>query len=259
MTRIGDGSRNLPINSDSGIQETKSTTPEQSAAKQTESAVQHETPHRSSAKEASHKKAELNLGEAIQRSALHGLIKEASATRPQSSTVIQGTSGNDQVHVSKAPGLLGSLGLYEVNVNGKIQHMTKKQLEASTIKTGAGNDTVVIDSNVKANVHVNGGSGNDVIVGGGGNDFLEGGRGDDIIVGRGGDDVIKGGRGNDTIYGGAGNDVIQGGRGNDKLHGGRGKDHIDGGQGADQATGGPGIDDIKLDWADYFKTEKKDK
>lgn len=30
-------------------------------------------------------------------------------------------SGNDNVHISKAPGLLGALGLYEVNINGNTQ------------------------------------------------------------------------------------------------------------------------------------------
>ena len=260
MSRIGEGPRNLPINTDSGIQETKSTTPEQSSvAEKTNSALQHETPHQGSAKEASHKKAELNLGEMFQRSALNGLLEEASSRRAQNSNVIRGTSGDDSVHVSKASGLLGALGMYEVNVNGKTQYMTKQQLEASTIKTGAGNDTVVVDSNVQANIHVDGGSGNDVIIGGRGKDLLEGGSGNDVIAGRGGADVIKGDSGDDLILGGAGNDVIQGGRGKDNLNGGRGNDLLDGGQGADQATGGPGIDNIKLDWADYLKAEKKDK
>jgi hypothetical protein len=62
---------------------------------------------------------------------------------------------------------------------------------------------------------LNGGGGNDVIVGSRSNDTLIGGSGDDIILGRGG---------NDAIYGGAGADAYLFGRGDgwDTIHGGDG-------------------------------------
>jgi Ca2+-binding RTX toxin-like protein len=171
--------------------------------------------------------------------------------------------GNDNVHISQAPGLLGALGLYEVNINGNVQYMTKQQLENTNFHLGAGNDTLVVDSNVKANIHADGGSGNDVLIGGNGNDVLSGGSGNDVIAGRGGNDRIDGGRGNDWLFGGNGNDVITGGpgndhiyggNGNDALFGGRGNDVIDGGRGNDLLVGGAGLDwlnggpgfDIKL-------------
>ena len=135
---------------------------------------------------------------------------------------VYGTSGDDNVHISKAPGLLGALGLYEVNVNGNISFMTKNQLEHTDFKLGAGNDTLVVDSNVTANIHAEGGSGNDVMIGGSGNDVFDGGRGDDFIDGRGGNDQIAGGRGDDVLVGGNGNDVLIGGQGWDKLFGGPG-------------------------------------
>ena len=37
--------------------------------------------------------------------------------------------GNDNVHISKADGLAGLLGLYEVNINGQKQYMTEAQLK----------------------------------------------------------------------------------------------------------------------------------
>jgi Ca2+-binding RTX toxin-like protein len=192
---------------------------------------------------------------------------------------VYGTSGDDNVHISKAPGLLGALGLYEVNVNGNVSYMTQQQLENTNFQLGAGNDTLVVDSNVKADITANGGSGNDVMVGGGGDDNLSGGRGNDIIAGRGGNDCIdggkgndwlfggkgndtlkggdgrdylSGGRGNDHLFGGRGNDTLNGGQGSDCLHGGRGHDKLDGGPGHDHNHGGPGFDQVKFDWADLF-------
>jgi Ca2+-binding RTX toxin-like protein len=159
--------------------------------------------------------------------------------------------GNDNVHISKAEGLGGLLGLYKVDINGQTQYMTKQQLENTNFNLGAGNDTLVVDGNVNANIHANGGSGNDVMIGGNGNDVLKGGSGNDFIAGRGGNDHIEGNRGNDVLLGGNGNDHVEGGRGNDYvsggngndwLQGGRGNDHLDGGRGNDFLQGGPGWD-----------------
>lgn len=182
------------------------------------------------------------------------------------SNTVNGTAGDDSVHVSKADGLLGSLGLYEVNVNGNVQYMTKQQLENTDFQLGAGNDTLIVDNNVKADITAHGGSGNDVMIGGGGNDRLSGGSGKDTIAGRGGNDCINGGSGNDWLSGGAGNDringgrgndVLLGGRGNDTLNGGRGNDKLDGGKGHDHNHGGPGLDQVKFDWADLFHTASR--
>jgi Ca2+-binding RTX toxin-like protein len=46
---------------------------------------------------------------------------------------------------------------------------------------------------------------------------LDGGSGDDSLVGSQGNDLLLGGDGNDTVSGGAGSDVIEGGAGNDTL------------------------------------------
>jgi Ca2+-binding RTX toxin-like protein len=141
--------------------------------------------------------------------------------------------GDDFVHISKAEGLAGLLGLYKVEINGQTQYMTKQQLENTQFNLGAGNDTLLVDANVKADIHANGGTGNDVMIGGAGNDHFQGGRGDDVLVGRGGNDHLEGGRGNDWLFGGAGNDHLDGGRGNDFLKGGNGFDTLHGGPGWD--------------------------
>jgi Ca2+-binding RTX toxin-like protein len=186
---------------------------------------------------------------------------------PQSITIgnnLYTGAGDDFVHISKADGLAGLMGLYKVDINGQTQFMTKQQLENTNFHLGAGNDTLVVDSNVKVGIHADGGSGNDVMIGGGGNDLLQGGSGNDFIAGRGGNDFIDGGRGNDIllggdgndfVFGGSGNDYISGGRGNDWLDGGRGNDYIDGGPGNDVLIGGPGWDTLHggpgFDWKFY--------
>ncbi|QID17096.1 retention module-containing protein [Nitrogeniibacter mangrovi] len=62
---------------------------------------------------------------------------------------------------------------------------------------------------------------------------LDGGGGNDILVGTDLVDTLNGGDGNDTLYGGGGNDTLNGGDGNDLLVGGAGNDTLTGGLGAD--------------------------
>jgi Ca2+-binding RTX toxin-like protein len=147
---------------------------------------------------------------------------------------IQGSSGSDLVMIDKASGLAGMLGLYEVNVNGQTQYMTQQELENTQFNLGGGDDVLIASQDVKANVNVQGGHGDDVIVTGGGND------------------KVRGGMGNDTIYTGSGHDQANGGHGDDWLHGGSGNDSLNGGRGADQIDGGSGNNKVKRDLQDLF-------
>lgn len=71
---------------------------------------------------------------------------------------------------------------------------------------GRGNDFLIAPDRQRG--LLNGGSGNDSLVGGGEGDLLRGGPGNDSIEGAGGDDRIRGGRGKDVLRGGGGNDTI---------------------------------------------------
>ena len=62
------------------------------------------------------------------------------------------------------------------------------------------------------------GSGDDVIVGGGGNNKVISGAGNDRIFTYGGDDIIEAGEGDDEVWGSGGSDLIDGGEGNNKLY-----------------------------------------
>jgi Ca2+-binding RTX toxin-like protein len=72
--------------------------------------------------------------------------------------------------------------------------------------------------------------------------YVDGGAGDDTIIGSQFNDDLRGGDGNDQLFGGLGNDVLTGGAGNDMLHGGAGDDTLTGGTGIDQLFGGEGND-----------------
>ncbi len=117
-----------------------------------------------------------------------------------------------------------------------------------------GNDELIGDANVfdptAAPVGIpvadklNGGVGDDFIVGEQDNDELIGGQGaaEDILWGTADDDGIVGGNGDDELHGGFGDDVLQGGNGNDYLMGDHGDDDLSGGNGADFFDGGFGFD-----------------
>lgn len=65
--------------------------------------------------------------------------------------------------------------------------------------------------------NVQGGSGNDILLGSGGNNSLSG---------NGGNDSLSGGAGSDSLYGAAGNDTLDGGASTDLLNGGAGSDTV---------------------------------
>ena len=109
---------------------------------------------------------------------------------------------------------------------------------------GDGNDTIVGRG---GNDELDGGAGNDRLIGSIESDFISGGEGDDIISGGGGFDGLFGGAGNDRIIGGADNDFMQGEDGDDILVGFAGNDELVGGLGDDRLIGGDGNDFLEGD------------
>ncbi|MDO8416668.1 MAG: calcium-binding protein, partial [Agitococcus sp.] len=119
-----------------------------------------------------------------------------------------------------------------------------------------GNDTLV---GLTAPNQIDGGLGDDVIMGQDSSDVLFGDFGNDELHGNGGNDNILGGTGNDSIFGGTGDDgyfydvnykrvVFAGGlrgeEGDDYLDGGDGQDYLDGGSGNDSLHGGADNDSL---------------
>lgn len=127
---------------------------------------------------------------------------------------------------------------------------------------------------------LNGGSGNDYIVGNGGNDVVIAGAGNDIVYGNKELDTLSGGAGNDVLYGGQnagtptpaddgvarqldgveqlyggdGDDLLYGNYGAEVMFGENGQDTLFGGQGADTLDGGAGADVLNGNRGDDFLT-----
>jgi Ca2+-binding RTX toxin-like protein len=107
------------------------------------------------------------------------------------------------------------------------------------LRGGDGNDQVVGGSGFD---DINGNPGNDTITSGAGDDWALGGQGNDNISGEDGNDLVLGNLGADSLTGGAGNDTVRGGQGDDTLSGGAGNDWLSGDLGSDTMTGGAGAD-----------------
>lgn len=109
----------------------------------------------------------------------------------------------------------------------------------NTIDGGAGNDIII------------GGEQADLIYGGKGNDYIYGGDGRNAIYGGANNDVIVGGYDNDRLFGDAGNDVIYGLDDYDVIDGGAGNDHLWGGKGPDSIETGKGNDTVYFEGTQF--------
>jgi Ca2+-binding RTX toxin-like protein len=102
-----------------------------------------------------------------------------------------------------------------------------------------GNDALV---GLNGDDHMSGGSGSDTLFAHGGNDTMSGDSGNDSLYGGDGDDTMEGGEGSDFLMGEAGSDRLSGGVGDDYLYGFEDNDSLDGGDGDDYLDGGSGND-----------------
>ena len=153
-------------------------------------------------------------------------------------------------------------GNVQVTVNGTVTVAPTKASDVTRLRVQAnGNFANVLNLSevTKPNfpllkrVSINGGDGNDTIIGSAKNDVIDGGAGDDFIKGGSGSDNISGGGGNDKSLGGSGNDTISGGAGNDNCAGQAGDDVLVGDEGDDKLDGGVGTDTIKAEGFDGYK------
>jgi len=132
------------------------------------------------------------------------------------SVTVNGTKGNDVIEVQSQNGALVVTGLPEVvTVSGS------ESIDALIVSGGAGNDTLSAATLPADNVTLtlDGGAGNDTIIGSQGADSLFGGDGNDIVTGGRGNDTALLGNGNDTFIWnpGDGSDLVEGQAGTDTL------------------------------------------
>jgi Ca2+-binding RTX toxin-like protein len=152
-------------------------------------------------------------------------------------TVIDAGKGDDLINIHTNPN-----GSVDVTINGEVHSFSEEEAKNLEVRGGKGNDTIICtgeaDKRTFFGIPIGDNNPNLTIDGGKGDDFIMGSCGDDVIKGGKGNDFIMGGDGNDTIHGGRGNDFVHGGDGNDKVYGDQGRDDVYGGQGKDWVQGG---------------------
>jgi Ca2+-binding RTX toxin-like protein len=155
---------------------------------------------------------------------------------------IDGTDGEDQIWVNYVGGYdnirIAAIGGDSAN---RLQLPTS-QIAEIHFQAKDGDD--LFRNNTHRQSFVDGGLGNDLLVGGWVDDVLNGNDGNDHIVGRFGSDILNGDSGNDILRGGHDNDIIMGSEGDDRVIGGSGTNTIDAGSGSDIVFGGSGPDTI---------------
>jgi Ca2+-binding RTX toxin-like protein len=122
--------------------------------------------------------------------------------------IVNGTAGNDTIKIERSGGV--------ITVNGLAAQVTIAHAEGANdtlTVNGLGGDDTIDASALPANainLVLNGGDGNDQIIGSAGNDTVIGGRGNDVaLMGKGDDTFVwNPGDGSDTVEGQAGTDTL---------------------------------------------------
>jgi RTX calcium-binding nonapeptide repeat (4 copies) len=136
-----------------------------------------------------------------------------------------------------------------------ISHYAVGDVQSITVNALDGNDSITVEPGPGIAVTVNGGTGNDTIVGGAGPETLNGDSGNDQIFAGGGNNTVTDGTGNDLVdltensaplayTTGGGNDTVLGSSFNDTLVGSSGSDRLEGRGGNDSLTGAAGNDTL---------------
>jgi hypothetical protein len=142
----------------------------------------------------------------------------AAVTVAGGTLVVTGTDGDDVVVVD-----FGNPDSVGVDLDGVRQSVARRAFGAISVSLRSGDDTFRV---------ISGGSALTdsalVVDGGNGDDHLLGGAGADVLVGGRGDDVVDGGAGKDTELLGSGDDVAAWlpGEASDEVDGGRGRDTL---------------------------------
>ena len=143
-----------------------------------------------------------------------------------------------------------------VGTEGVTLNLAQAEIEVAVGGTG---DDILIGGG-RSSIFIRANDGDDIVIGGAANDALSGENGFDLIDGGAGNDIIRGGRGQDQLMGGVGDDLVFAGQDDDRLSGGAGNDVLRGEQGDDVIDGGDGIDiaEFSGSFSDYRITKLTD-
>jgi Ca2+-binding RTX toxin-like protein len=171
-------------------------------------------------------------------------LRKANEFKPptleQGLLTVEGTNGNDVIALRLQAGNPGILQV-DVGDDGSADFsFARADVTRIAVDAGNGDDFVRIDESNGVfsdtiPTTIDGGNGNDKLVGGSGAVTLQGGNGDDELIGGNGAETLSGGNGNDTIDGNRGNDVAVMGNGDDTFvwDPGDGSDTVEGQNGND--------------------------
>jgi Ca2+-binding RTX toxin-like protein len=154
---------------------------------------------------------------------------------------VLGTSKSDNIDISGEGS--GASSVLHATLNGFQQTLNTPNIFQVSIDGGAGDDTIIGQAGTPA-MYAFGGDGNDSIQGGPANDTLSGGAGKNILYGNDGADRLNGSGGYDQLFGGGGDDRLYGNGGDDYLDGGGNVNRLFGGDGNDQLFGGNSNDKL---------------
>jgi Ca2+-binding RTX toxin-like protein len=161
---------------------------------------------------------------------------------------VEGTNADDRIALRLQAGNPAILQV-DLGDDGSAEFsIPRAGVERLSVDGGNGDDSVRIDesngvfTNAIATT-VEGGNGNDRLVGGAGAVTLRGGNGDDALIGGAGVETLIGGNGDDSVDGNKGNDVGLLGNGNDTFI-------WDPGDGSDIVEGQNGTDTMLFNGAD---------
>jgi uncharacterized protein (TIGR03118 family) len=125
------------------------------------------------------------------------------ATLTGSDLIVTGSRNDDLIQVSQ----IGSQ--VAVIAGGQsIGSFPVSSLNTIRVSGLAGNDIIIVSSQVTVTTILDGGAGNDILLGGGGSNILLGGDGNDLLIGAGGPNLLIGGDGQDSLIGGNHGDLL---------------------------------------------------
>jgi Ca2+-binding RTX toxin-like protein len=171
-------------------------------------------------------------------------INGGEASREGGLLTVEGTNASDRIALRLQAGQPAILQV-DLGDNGSADFsFARADIARIVINAGNGGDAVRIDEingvfSDSIPTTIDGGNGNDRLVGGAGAGAVLGGNGNDSLIG-GGAGTLSGGNGDDTLAGGSGAETLLSGNGDDSIDGNRGNDVAFMGNGDDTFIWDPG-------------------